>query len=295
MACTYFADTFTTAKRTDGTLYEILGNAQLSFRCCVGLAQLKETPAHRTATWLRLRSYLRRCTTEPSPHLPPAMFAEVTSATLRAHLKQGLSTARWQERGVACPYTRPPHCRPAEADQEISAAPACPSGICHGEVRPLSQKQLLPRLGLQPYPKCWQQWPTDQLTPRRKCLRPPTWCGQTTTMTTPSPVMIIKLKMKIWRQTARNRAGRRGWARVNAALTLITRALSIGNPHSIFQTKSTFICGINGVRGGGGGCNFFLFLQKLHFQFPFLSFSFPFLLSLPLPFPFPLPSTFRLH
>ena len=93
-ACTYFADTFTTAKRTDGTFYEILGNAQLSFRCCVGLAQLKETPAHRTATWLRLRSYLRRCTTEPSPHLPPAMFAEVTSATLRAHSEQGLSTAR---------------------------------------------------------------------------------------------------------------------------------------------------------------------------------------------------------
>ena len=49
--CTYFrvADKFTTAKRKAGTLYQILRDTQLSFGCCVGLAQLKETPAHRTA------------------------------------------------------------------------------------------------------------------------------------------------------------------------------------------------------------------------------------------------------
>ena len=60
------------------------------------------------------------------------MFIEVTSTTLRAHPKQALSTARQPGRGVLEQQRRP-----AEADQEIFAAPACPAGICHGEVRPL--------------------------------------------------------------------------------------------------------------------------------------------------------------
>ena len=41
-----------TAKRKDETLYQILRDTQLSFGCCVGLAQLKETPAHTTAASL---------------------------------------------------------------------------------------------------------------------------------------------------------------------------------------------------------------------------------------------------
>ena len=46
-----------------------------------------------TATSLWLRSNLRRCTIEPTPHLhaPPAMFIEVTSAM---HIQNKLSTAR---------------------------------------------------------------------------------------------------------------------------------------------------------------------------------------------------------
>ena len=57
-SCTYFrvAEKFTTAKRKVGTLYQILRDTQLSFGCCVGLAQLKKTPAHRTAASLWLRS-----------------------------------------------------------------------------------------------------------------------------------------------------------------------------------------------------------------------------------------------
>ena len=104
--CTYFwdADKFMTAcaKRKAGKLYQILRDTQLSFGCCVGLAQLKETPAHRTAASLWLRSNLRRCTSEPTPHLhaPPAMFIGVASAALRAHPKQALSTARQQGRGL---------------------------------------------------------------------------------------------------------------------------------------------------------------------------------------------------
>ena len=34
------------------------------------------------------------------------------------------------------PCTQQHQRRPAEADQEIFAAPACPADICHGEVRP---------------------------------------------------------------------------------------------------------------------------------------------------------------
>ena len=65
------------------------------------------------------------------------MFIEVTSATLRAHPKQALSTAWQQGHGVLEPlYTRHQR-RPAEADQEIFAVPASPAAICHGEVRPL--------------------------------------------------------------------------------------------------------------------------------------------------------------
>ena len=69
-SCTNFrvADKFTTAKRKAETLYRILWDTQLSFGCCVGLVQLKETPAHRTAASLWLRTNSRRCTSEPTPH-----------------------------------------------------------------------------------------------------------------------------------------------------------------------------------------------------------------------------------
>ena len=145
-SCTYFrvADKFTTAKQKAETLYQILRDTQLSFGCWVGLAQLKETPAHRTAASLWLRSNSRRCTSEPTPHLnaPPAMFIEVTSATLRVHIQNKL----FPQLGSRDVEFWNPQCtqqhqrRPAEAEQEIFAAPACPTGICHGKVRPLSQK-----------------------------------------------------------------------------------------------------------------------------------------------------------
>ena len=65
------------------------------------------------------------------------------------------------------PCTQQHQRRPAEADKEIFAVPACPVGICHGEVRPL--------FGPQPTQKCLQQWPTDELTPSRKYLLPLAW------------------------------------------------------------------------------------------------------------------------
>ena len=131
--------------------------------------------AHRTAASLWLRSNLRRCTSEPTPHLHahPAMFIEVTSAM---HIQNKLFP-QLGSRDVEFwnPCTQQHQRRPAEADQEIFAAPACPAGICHCEVRPL--------FGWVPSPTqiCWQQWPTDELTLSRKRLLPPTWRRQTTT------------------------------------------------------------------------------------------------------------------
>ena len=159
--CTYFrvADKFTTAKRKDGTLYQILQDTRLSFACCVGLAQLKETPAHRTAASLWLRSNLRRCTNEPTPHsvhAPPAMFIEVTSATLRAHPKQALSTARQQGRGVL---------EPLYTTTSASSSWSRPRNICIACLFRWHLPRRSPpfiRLGPQPTQKCWQQWQTDE-------------------------------------------------------------------------------------------------------------------------------------
>ena len=162
--CTYFrvADKFTTAKRMAGTLYQILRNTQLSFGCCVGLAQLKETPAHRTAASLWLRSNFRRYTSEPTPHL-------------HAHPKQALSTARQQGHGVLEPFY---------TTTSASSSWSRPRNICSACLSRWHLPRRSPpfiRLGPQPTQKCWQQWPTDELTPSRKCLLPPAWWRQTTT------------------------------------------------------------------------------------------------------------------
>ena len=85
---TYFrvADKFTTAKRKAGTLYHAKSFGYpaivwLLRRSCTTEGNTSAA-AHRTAASLWLRSNLRRCTSEPTPHLyaPPAMFIEVTSA-----------------------------------------------------------------------------------------------------------------------------------------------------------------------------------------------------------------------
>ena len=63
------------------------------------------------------------------------MFIEVTSAM---HIQNKLFP-QLGSRDVEFwnPCTQQHQRRSAEADQEIFAAPACPAGICHGEVRPL--------------------------------------------------------------------------------------------------------------------------------------------------------------
>ena len=161
--------------------------------------------AHRTAASLWLRSNLRWCTSEPTPHLHahPAMFIEVTSAM---HIQNKLFP-QLGSRDVEFwnPCTQQHQRRPAEADHEIFAAPACPAGICQGRRSP-----PFIWLGPQPTQKCWQQWPTVELTPSRKRLLPPAWWRQTTTRLAFDSRM-LKLKMK----SRRGRAGRCGGARVS--------------------------------------------------------------------------------
>ena len=67
------------------------------------------------------------------------MFIKVASATLRAHPKQALSTARQQGRGVYL-CTQQHQRRPAEADQEIFAA--C---LSRWHLRPRTAKSALYR------------------------------------------------------------------------------------------------------------------------------------------------------
>ena len=141
-ACTYFAEKLTTAKRTDGTLYEILQNTgytKLSFDCVVGLAQLLNTTTPASSSWRRPRNIYSACLS---------------------------------------------------------------GGICLGRSLPFIAEALLLRLVPQPNPKCWQQWPTDELTPSWKCLHRPTWWKQTMMG---FGMRMPKLKMKseiICRETA---------------------------------------------------------------------------------------------
>ena len=238
--CTYFrvADKFTTAKWKAGTLYQILQDTQLSFGCCVGLAQLKETPAHRTAASLWLRSNLQRCTSEPIPHLhaPPDMFIEVTSATLRAHPKQALSTARQQGRGVLEPlYTT------SASSRWSRPRSICSACLSHWHL-PWRSPPFI-RLGPKPTQKCWQQWPTDELAPSWKCLLP-----QVKAKDDGACLRLAHAQVENEIPARPRRAPRRGAARRECRGL---RAFPIWGIH--IQTKSTFICGINGVGGGGGG------------------------------------------
>ena len=159
--------------------------------------------AHRAAASLWLRSNLPRCTSEPTPHLhaPPAMFIEVTSAM---HIQNKLFP-QLGSRDVEFwnPCTQQHQCRPAEADQEIFAAPACPAGICHGEVRPLFGWVTSPpkNVGSSGQQMSWHRVESTFF------LRH----GEQTTTGLAFDSRMLKLKMK----SRRSRAGRRAGARVS--------------------------------------------------------------------------------
>ena len=248
-ACTYFgvADKFTTAKRKDGTLYQILRYTQLSLGCCVGLAQLNETPAHRTAASLWLRSDLRRlgCTTEPTPnlHAPPAMFT------------------RWQVR-------RSVHIQnklfPQLGSWDMEFRTVVHNNISVVQLKTTKkylQHLLVPlefataKSALYRRSNFFFDWvpsppkkvgSSGQQTTSRKCLLPPTWYMVKANDDTTSLPPARACSSWKWNHLAGNRAGRRGGERV-----AVDCACSIWGIH--IQTKSTFICGINGVGGGGGG------------------------------------------
>ena len=183
-----------------------------------------------------LRSNLRRCTSEPTPHLHahPAMFIEVTSAM---HIQNKLFP-QLGSRDVEFwnPWTQQHQRRPAEADQEIFAAPACPRWHLPRRSPPFIW------LGPQPTQKCWQQWPTDELTQSRKRLLLPAWWRQTTTGLAFDSRM-LKLKMK----SRRGRAGRRGGGRVST----VDCARSPYGKSTFKRNRPSFA--VLMVLGGGGG------------------------------------------
>ena len=168
---------------------------------------------------------------------PPTMFIEVTSATLRAHPKQALSTARQKGRGVL---------EPLYTTRSASSSWSRPRNICRACLSRWHLPRRSPpfiRLGSQPSPKCWQQWPTDELTPSRKCLLPPAWWSLKTTTRLAFDLRMLKLKMK----SQRGRAGRHGGARVSS----VDCARSPYGESTFKRNRPSFA--VLMVLGGGGG------------------------------------------
>ena len=153
-----------------------------------------------------------------------------------AHPKQALSTARQQGRGVL---------EPLYTTTSASSSWSRPRNTCSACL----SRWHLPRrsppfiwLGPQPDQKCWQQWPTDELTPSRKRLLPPAWWRQTTTGFDFDSRM-LKLKMK----SRRGRAGRRRGARVST----VDCARSPYGESTFKRNRPSFA--VLMVLGGGGG------------------------------------------
>ena len=118
----------------------------------------------------------------------------------KCHPKQALSTARQEGRGVL---------EPLYTTTWASFSWSRPINICSACLFRWHLPRRIPPfiwLGPQPTQKCWQQWPTDELTPSRKRLLPPAWWRQTTTGLAFDSRM-LKLKMKSRRP---RRAPRRG-------------------------------------------------------------------------------------
>ena len=153
-----------------------------------------------------------------------------------AHPKQALSTAWQQGRGVL---------EPLYTTTSASSSWSRPRNICSACL----SRWHLPRgsppfiwLGPQPTQKCWQQWPTDELTPSRKCLLPPAWWRQTTTWLAFDSRM-LKLKMK-------SRRGR-AWRRRGARVSTVDCARSPYGESTFKRNRPSFA--VLMVLGGGGG------------------------------------------
>ena len=146
------------------------------------------------------------------------------------------------------PCTQQHQRRPAEADQEIFAAPACPAGICHGEIRPLFGWVPSPpkNVGSSGQQMSWHRFESFFLRhcegKRRRGL--------------PSTRACSSWK---WNPGAAAPGATEGRAWVPQVARVPQWGIHI-------QTKSTFIYGINGVKGGGGShyrCTVTLFSDLL--------------------------------
>ena len=244
--CTYFrvAEKFTTAKRKAGTLYQILRDTQLSFGCCVGLAQLKETPAHRNS----------RFAVTPIKLTTMHKWANLTLTCTSCHV----------DRGDKCdaPCTSKTSSFHSSAAGTWSFGTLVRNNISVVQLKPTKkylQRLLVPLafattksalylVGSPAHPKMLAAVANRWADPSRKCLLPPAWWRQTDDG---ACLRLAHAQVENEIPARPRRAPRRG-AREYRRL----RAFPIWGIH--IQTKSTFICGINGVGGGGGvpwACN----------------------------------------
>ena len=233
--CTYVAEKLPAAKRTDGTLYKILWDTQLSFGFCVGFAQLKETPAHRTAAspWLTYDNaqlnqphtymYLlpclsmwqvRRCVHIKNKLFPQVGNRDVEFRTL-VHNSSSVVQLKPTKKYLQCllvwlAFATAKSAIYRRSTSSSAGSPSPPQNV--GNSGHATQ---------------------DELTPSRKCSSP-TWWRQTTTEFS---FRMPKLKMK-WEIISRKTAPGATEGRTFPLETHI-------------ETKLTSNCGINGVGGGG--------------------------------------------
>ena len=242
--CSYFrvADKFTTAKRKAGTLYQILRDTQLSFGCCVGLAQLKETPAHRTAPSLWLRSNLRlwRCTSEPTPTLTctschvyrgDTCDALCTSKTSSFHSS---AAGTWSFGTLVHNTIRVVQLKPTKKYLQRLLVPLAFA----------TAKSALYSVGSPALPKMFaavaNRWADTE-------WKVPSSSGMVKANDEGPCLRLAHAQVENEIPARPRRAPRRGAREYHRLRTFPIWGIHI-------QTKSTFICGINGV-GGGGGCH----------------------------------------
>ena len=167
------------------------------------------------------------------------MFIEVTKATLRAHPKQALYTARQQGRGVLEPLYIQQH-----QHNNISVVQLKPTKkYLQRLLVPLAfatAKSSLYSVGSPTHPKMLAAVANRSADTESKV---PSSSGMVKANDDGACLRLAHAQVEI--KSRRCCAGRRGGARVST----VDCARS---PYGDIQTTSTFICGLNGVGGGGG-------------------------------------------
>ena len=236
--CTYFrvADKFTTAKRKAGTLYHAKSfrDTQHSFGCCV----LPKWRKHQR--WSAQNSSDSDQTYDDAQVSQPHTYMHILPCLSRWQVPCTSKTSSFHSSAAGTPE----FWNPCTQQHQRRPAEAKPRNICSACL----SRWHLPRrsppfiwLSPQPTQKCWQQWPTVELTPSRKRLLPP---GMVKANDDEACIRLAHAQVENEIPARPRRAPRRG-AREYRRL----RAFPMGNPHSNeIDLHLRF-----GGGGGGGG------------------------------------------